>query len=107
MPDFLVLAVGFADEVESVVVSGARKASGLGLAEGTAVASLFSLLDVVDCVDEFDWPRANGERRRTRAAASTRGFIVLQSLLGLSQYPEQGFTLIRTLQEVRVLTRPR
>jgi hypothetical protein len=92
MPDFPVFALGFADDVELVVVSGARKASGLGVAEAVAVAvaSLLSVPDVVDCVDDFDWPRARGERRKTRAAASTRGFIVLESLLGLSQNDSSG-----------------
>ena len=106
------LVLGFADGIESVVVSGARKASGLGVADAVAVAgvALELVLEGVDDVvgvDDFDWPRARGERRKIRAAASTRGFIVLESLLGLSQNPEQRFTLIRTLQGVRVLTRPR
>jgi len=74
-----------------VVVADSRKASGLGVAEAVAVASLLSVLDVVDWVDDVDWPRPGGERRKTRVAARTRGFIVLESLLGLSQ--NQGGSL--------------
>ncbi len=82
--------LGFTPDVESVVVSGAVEASGLGVAEGEglAVAPLLSLLDVVDCLAGADWPRARGERRKITAAASMRGFIVLDSGLGLSQNPE-------------------
>jgi len=101
--DFPEFALGFAAGFESIVVSGARKDSGLGVAEGVGAASALSLLDVVGGVDDFDWPRAGGEKMKTRAAASTRGFIVLESLLGLSQN-QQRFTLIKTLPGVWVLT---
>ncbi len=83
------LVSGFADDVESAVVFTGRRASGVGVAEAVAAASRLSL-DVVWGVDNFDWPRARGERRKKRTAARTRGFIALESLLGLSQNAVAG-----------------
>lgn len=77
--------LGFASEVDLVVVSGASEVWGLGVAEAGAADWLLSLADVVDCVADVDWARDKGEKEKTKAAASTRGFIVLESLLGLSQ----------------------
>jgi len=55
MTGFPVFALGFVGEVESLVVAGARKASGLGVAEavGVGVAALVSVLDVLDDVEGF------------------------------------------------------
>ena len=89
------LVLGFADGIESVVVSGARKASGLGVADAVAVAgvALELVLEGVDDVvgvDDFDWPRARGERRKIRAAASTRGFIVWRVSSGCRKIQSSG-----------------
>ena len=78
-------ALGFADDVESEVVAGGGEVSGFGVAEVVATGSLLSLDEVVDCVDDLDWAQPGGESKRTKAAANTRRFIVLQSILGLSQ----------------------
>ena len=92
MAGFPVVGLGFAAGVESVVASGARGAAGLGLAEalGIALASILSVLAGVGVTDGFDWLRARGCVRSTRAAASTRGFIGLESLLGSSQIRSRG-----------------
>jgi hypothetical protein len=83
MPGFPVL--GFADDVEFEVVSGGGEVSGFGVAEAVAASSLLSLDEVVDCVDDLDWAQPGSESKRTKAAANTRRFIALQSILGLSQ----------------------
>ena len=77
--------LGFADDVEFEVVSGEGEVSGLGVAEAVAAGSLLSLDEVVDCVDDLDWAQPGGESKKTKAAANTRGFIALQTILGLSQ----------------------
>ena len=102
MADFPVLALGFAAADESL--AAAREAAGLGVAR--AVASDFSLLDGVGVVDGVDWLCARGESNMTRAAARTRRFMILQSLLDCRDQ-ERRFTLIMTLPAGRVLTRPR
>ena len=81
-PGFPVL--GFADDVEFEVVSGAGEVSGVGVAEAVAAGSPFSLDEVVDCND-LDWAQPGGVSKKTKAAANTRGFIGWQSILGLSQ----------------------
>lgn len=83
--------LAFVDDLEFESASGPGDVSGLGLAAAGALAaaSVLSLLDVVDCVDDFDWERTNGEKKKTNAAASTRDFIILESLLGLSQNSER------------------
>jgi hypothetical protein len=40
---------------------------------------------VVDCVDDLDCAQPGGERKKTNAAANTRRFIALQSILGSSR----------------------
>jgi hypothetical protein len=95
---------GFADDVEFEVVSGVGEVSGLGVAEAVAAGSLLSLDEVVDCVDDLDWAKPGDESKKTNAAANTRRFIALQSILGSSRNSQRHFTLIRTLQGVWVLT---
>lgn len=82
--------LGFADDVEFEAVSGAGEVSGLGVVEALAVTAtpVLSLLDAVDGVDDVDgvdWARDKGAKEKIKTAASARGFIVLESLLGLSQ----------------------
>jgi len=77
--------LGLADDVEFEVVSGVGEVSGVGVAEEVAAGSVLSLDEVVDCVDDLDWAQPGGESKRTKTAANTRRFIVLQSILGLSQ----------------------
>ena len=91
MAGFPVLGLGFAAAVESVV-SGARRAAGLGLADavGIRLASVLSVLAGVGATDGFDWLRAGGYIRSTRTAASTRDFIGLESLLESSQTRSRG-----------------
>ena len=82
-PGFPVL--GFADDVEFEVVSGVGEVSGPGVAEAVAAGSLLSLDEVVDCVDDLDWAEPGGESKKTKAAANTRVFMALQSILGSSR----------------------
>lgn len=72
--------LGFAAEVELVVVSGPSEVWGLGVAEAAAADWLLSLVDVVDCVADVDWARDKGEKEKIKAAASTRRFIVVECL---------------------------
>ena len=92
MAGFPIFGLGFAAGVESVVASGARNAAGLGLAEaaGITFALLLSGLAGDGATDGFDWLRASGYMRRTRAAASTRDFIDLESLLESSLTRSRG-----------------
>ena len=71
--------VDFADEAgAAVVVSGASDNSGLGEAEGT-VADV-SVDEVLDGFEDADWLRARGEKQTRMAAASTKRFMVTESL---------------------------
>jgi len=75
----------FADDLEFEAFAGVGEVSGLGPAEALAVTSVLSPPDAVDCVADVDWARNRGAKEKIKTAASTRGFIVLESLLGLSQ----------------------
>jgi hypothetical protein len=82
---------GFVAVAEFVTSSGGGEVAGLGVIGAGAVAgSNLSLLDAAGSFDDVDCARDKGEKKKTRAAASTRDFIVLETLLGLSQNYRSG-----------------
>jgi hypothetical protein len=113
--------LGFADEADGVIVSGAY--AGLGLCEGVLDDSLFSV-DETAGVGDDDWAGDTGEKKKITVAASASDLIMLESSVTSSQnrssvprseqrpkseaaVPLMRFTVIRTVPGALVLTRPR
>ena len=73
-------ALGLADEADGGMVSDVGAGSGLGVCEALLGNSSSSVAEFAG-VDDGDWARDTGEKTKIKAAASTRDFISLKSLV--------------------------